>query len=180
MEWNHFLPKCVFGDQPIGHYLLLKHHAIASALQTLAMNRNCLCGWHKKYLPLSLWNLCSPFYKKQARQLGADTGAKTVELQIGCHTEENRFKGGTITYLRKIGCHDPKNEERKKRRLIETKGKKVSVHCLEGEIKIFQSISEAARFHGVSEAMVRKYIRYSRTLGKGQNKGLLFMLCEQS
>ena len=62
MEWNHFLPKCLFGDQPVGHYLTLKQHAIASALQTLAFQKNCLCGWHKKHLPSKLWDLSRPLY----------------------------------------------------------------------------------------------------------------------
>jgi hypothetical protein len=58
MEWNHFLPKTVFGDWPVGQYLLLKQHAIASALQTLAFKTLCHCGWHKKYMPEELWVLC--------------------------------------------------------------------------------------------------------------------------
>lgn len=62
MEWNHFLPQCIFGDQPVGHYLLLRQHAIASALQTLAFKRNCLCGWHKRLLPPALLELSWPFY----------------------------------------------------------------------------------------------------------------------
>ncbi len=62
MEWNHFLPQCLFGDQPIGQYLLLKQHAIASALQTLAFKTNCMCGWHKKYLPAKLIELAWPHY----------------------------------------------------------------------------------------------------------------------
>jgi hypothetical protein len=66
MEWNHFLPQCVFGDQPVGHYLLIEQHAIASALQTLALGKNCLCGWHKKHLPEILLNLSWKFYSKQS------------------------------------------------------------------------------------------------------------------
>jgi hypothetical protein len=68
MEWNHFLPRCIFGDQPIGHYLLLKQHAIATALQTLAFKKNCLCGWHKKYLPEDLLALSWSYYVKRNRE----------------------------------------------------------------------------------------------------------------
>jgi hypothetical protein len=68
MEWNHFLPKCVFDDWPIGHYLTLKQHAIASALQTLALQKNCMCGWHKKYLPEHLLNLAWPYYCDSSKQ----------------------------------------------------------------------------------------------------------------
>ena len=61
MEWNHFLPKAVFGDWPMGQYLLLRQHAIASALQTLAFGTLCHCGWHKKYMPKKLWDLCKKY-----------------------------------------------------------------------------------------------------------------------
>ena len=62
MEWHHTLPKCIFGDIHIGLWLTLKQHAIATALQTLAFNRNCLCPWHVRYLPDSLWELCRPLF----------------------------------------------------------------------------------------------------------------------
>ena len=68
MEWNHFLPQCIFEDQPIGQYLLLKQHAIASALQTLAFQQNCLCGWHKKYLSKQLVDLAWGIYVEDKRQ----------------------------------------------------------------------------------------------------------------
>jgi hypothetical protein len=72
MEWNHFLPRCIFGDWPIGHYLTPKQHAISSALQTLAFNRNCMCPWHKKHLPEELMIEAWPLF-------GRDTGRKAVE-----------------------------------------------------------------------------------------------------
>lgn len=64
MEWNHTLPQCIFGDQPIGQWLTLKQHAIASALQTLAFKTNCLWGGMLKYLPDNLYDLSIPFYSK--------------------------------------------------------------------------------------------------------------------
>jgi len=67
MEWNHFLPQCIFGDWPIGQWLTIKQHAIASALQTLAFKRNCLCGWHKKHLPQILLNLTWEYYCNQSK-----------------------------------------------------------------------------------------------------------------
>lgn len=72
MEWNHFLPKCLFGNQPVGHYLTLKQHAIASALQTLAFEHKCLCGWHKKYLPQPLLDLVCKFYVESGRKIGQE------------------------------------------------------------------------------------------------------------
>jgi hypothetical protein len=68
MEWNHFLPQCLFGDSPFGQYLLLRQHAIASALQTLAFKRNCLCGFHKKHLPKELLELAWNFYRQSKRE----------------------------------------------------------------------------------------------------------------
>jgi hypothetical protein len=62
MEWNHWLPKACFPDLPLGQYLTLKQHSIASSLQTLALKKNCMCGWHKKHLPSQLWDLSGPLY----------------------------------------------------------------------------------------------------------------------
>lgn len=88
MEWNHFLPKGIFGDQPIGHYLLLKQHAIASALQTLAFNKNCLFSTHKKYLPPLLLDLAWPIYCKRS----SDTLKKIKSSQ----TAEERQKSSRL------------------------------------------------------------------------------------
>jgi hypothetical protein len=71
MEWNHFLPRCVFGEWPIGHYLTLEQHAIASALQTLSFKKNCMCGWHKKYIPENLLDLAWPYYRHASKQVMA-------------------------------------------------------------------------------------------------------------
>jgi hypothetical protein len=68
MEWNHFLPQCIFGDQPVGQWLLLKQHSVASALQTLAFGRNCMCGHHKKFLPEKLIDLAWDYYRKEKRE----------------------------------------------------------------------------------------------------------------
>jgi hypothetical protein len=70
MEWNHFLPQCIFGDQPLGQYLSLKQHAIATALQTLALKKNCMCGWHKKYLPDTLLEASWGYFISRNKQNG--------------------------------------------------------------------------------------------------------------
>ena len=62
MEWNHYLPRSIFGDWPIGHWLTLRQHAIASALQSLAFDSNCMCAWHKEHLPAKLLELAWPIY----------------------------------------------------------------------------------------------------------------------
>jgi hypothetical protein len=88
MEWNHFLPRCFFGDHPIGHYLLLKQHAIATALQTLAFKKNCLCGWHKKYLPEVLLKLSWGYYSDRNTKVGQTN----AELKRGiCNPEVHRL-----------------------------------------------------------------------------------------
>jgi hypothetical protein len=68
MEWHHTLPQCIFGDVRIGLWLTLKQHAIATALQTLAFNRNCLCPWHIRHLPDNLWQMCRPIYSAAKRE----------------------------------------------------------------------------------------------------------------
>lgn len=68
MEWHHTLPQCIFGDIRIGLWLTLKQHAIATALQTLAFKRNCLCPWHIDYLPSILWESCRPYFSRSCRE----------------------------------------------------------------------------------------------------------------
>lgn len=95
MEWNHFLPKCVFGDQPIGHWLTKRQHAIASALQTLAFKQNCMFGWHKFHLPDKLLELAWPFFREHCRHGG--------------------MKGGPVSAKK---SHEEKNEEGKSKRAV--------------------------------------------------------------
>jgi hypothetical protein len=68
MEWHHTLPQCIFGDIRIGLWLTLKQHAIATALQTLAFQQNCLCPWHVQYLPKNLWQLCRPLFSEAKKK----------------------------------------------------------------------------------------------------------------
>ncbi len=70
MEWHHTLPKWIFGDVRIGLWLTIKQHAIATALQTLAFNKNCLCPWHVQHLPDKLWELCRPLFSSSKREIG--------------------------------------------------------------------------------------------------------------
>jgi hypothetical protein len=94
MEWNHFLPKSVFGDQPIGQWLSLKQHAIASALQTLVFRRNCMFSQHKDYLPDYLLELAWPYYTKMC----ADNG-RTSSVAMNTHenTAKQRKMNGQVT-----------------------------------------------------------------------------------
>jgi hypothetical protein len=68
MEWNHTLPRCLFDDLPFGQWLTIEQHAIASALQTLAFNKSCVCGFQKNRMPEWLWNLVVPLYAENCRK----------------------------------------------------------------------------------------------------------------
>jgi hypothetical protein len=76
MEWNHTLPQCIFGDQPIGQWLTIEQHAIASALQTLAFKTLCHCGWHKKHMPPILWKLANSCVLHEKQKVGRKNGTK--------------------------------------------------------------------------------------------------------
>jgi hypothetical protein len=72
MEWNHTLPQCIFKGHGPGQYLTLKQHAIASALQSLVFDTNCMCGWHKEHLPQPLLDLAWEFYVEAVRKIGRE------------------------------------------------------------------------------------------------------------
>jgi hypothetical protein len=99
MEWNHWLPKACFPDLPVGQWLTLKQHAVASALQTLALKKNCLCGWHLKYLPEKLKSLAWDYYIEFQTLNGVKSGEFTKKNKLGIHkpgakTSETCAKGG--------------------------------------------------------------------------------------
>jgi hypothetical protein len=98
MEWNHFLPKCVFGDWPIGQWLTKRQHAVASALQTLAFGKNCMFGWHKHHIPENLLVLAWPFYCKHAKKNAVIGGKKAARMGVGiCGlTREDRVRYGRM------------------------------------------------------------------------------------
>ena len=98
MEWNHFLPQCIFGDQPIGHYLLLKQHAIASALQTLAFKKNCMFGWHKHLLPEPLLTLSWVYYGKISKEKGEERGRRVNREKDELGRSVNAVKGSKILH----------------------------------------------------------------------------------
>lgn len=115
MEWNHFLPKSIFGDWPIGQWLTLKQHAIASALQTLALKRNCMFGWHKRYLPEPLLTLSWVYYGKISQEEGEKRGEKINAEKDELGRSVNAVKGSIV--LHKI-IHAEKDERGKSLRGI--------------------------------------------------------------
>lgn len=107
MEWNHFLPQCIFGDWPIGNWLTKHQHAIASALQTLALKKNCMFGWHKHHLPENLLEIAWPFYRKHKQSVGITQ----VANEVGIHAPGAKNRGGKASAQahkeRGEGVYDP-------------------------------------------------------------------------
>lgn len=96
MEWNHRLPKAIFGEWAIGEWLLKRQHAIATALQTLAFKQCVLCGWHIEYLPEWLWEECRPIYQQRSQTNGRKkkpgNGRATYEAGVGIFSEQSMRK----------------------------------------------------------------------------------------
>jgi hypothetical protein len=124
MEWNHFLPKSIFGDWPIGQWLTLKQHAIASALQTLAFGKNCMCGWHKKYLPGPLLALSWTYYgqiseeegKKRGRRLNTEDEEGNLPARKGrknAHKEKDELGRSILGVKNSERLNAEKNKEGK-------------------------------------------------------------------
>jgi hypothetical protein len=122
MEWNHFLPQCLFGDWPIGQWLTLRQHAIASALQTLAFQHSCLCGFHKKYLPDELVSLAWPYYVKSKQKWLSFLRSKV---------DASGRSIPTVKALEVI--HSDKNEEGKSKHAVKAANESHRVKTTEGK-----------------------------------------------
>ena len=85
MEWNHFLPKCAFGDWPIGQWLTLPQHSVASCLQSIALKKNCHCPWHKKYVSEELWELSVESSREDRVGICKKAAKVAVESKSGIH-----------------------------------------------------------------------------------------------
>lgn len=154
MEWNHFLPRCIFGDQPIGHYLLLKQHAIASALQTLAFQQNCLCGWHKKYLPKKLIERAWDYYSEAGRKTGEENktlrrGICNPDVHKLKHVVESKRQNGIKVSKRfmeeSLGLFDPKFKKKILEAQVKTGNKAVEEKTGIHDPKHKQLVLEAGR-----------------------------------
>jgi hypothetical protein len=135
MEWNHFLPKAVFGDWPIGHWLTLKQHSIATALQTLALNKCVLCAWHLKHLPDPLLEEVRPIYSKHKSELASSTNRKYKDQQIGFNSpeyinspeyRETRVSSGLRAAELQLGVHSEKYKNSDKYKEDRDKGRATS------------------------------------------------------
>jgi hypothetical protein len=128
MEWNHFLPQCLFGDWPVGQWLTLRQHAISSALQTLAFRHNCLCGFHKKYLPDELIRLVWPYYVESKQKWLSSLRSKvdhrgrsipTVRALEVIHSDKNEEGKSKHAVKAAKESHKVKNAEGKSQRAVE-------------------------------------------------------------
>lgn len=178
MEWNHFLPKCVFGDWPIGHYLTVKQHAIASAIQTLAFETNCMCGWHKKYIPVELLELAWPYYKKQysknkekmsraAHREKDEKGKSLLGIKNAKRMHVNRDETGKSIVAKKAGLtmnaikHKDKDEHGRsiaaKSSHFAKKSRPIKVTSLNtGEVWEFSNSVDAGLALGLSARLLRR------------------------
>jgi hypothetical protein len=165
MEFNHFWPKCIFGEWPVGQWLTLKQHAIATALQTLVFKRNCMFSTHKSYLPPRLLELAWPYFREACR---------TNALKINNEERQKYLSKG------RQKLHAEKDENGLSAFAVEKCGsprKGISVVYPDNSIKIFRSISEASRFLGVKRDKI-KNVMNGISARWGKLYGLRFELAE--
>jgi hypothetical protein len=163
-EWNHTLPRCIFGDQPPGQWLTKQQHAVATAYQTLAWDRNCLYGGQLKHLPGWLRDLVDPIYKKGAK-LASDKGV-VASAGMGILDPNNKDKcleggrrGNKTVVAGGLGIFDPENktqvEEGRNRGGQTTAskfGRAVILTCkATGEETTIPTVRGAARHLGVKQ-----------------------------
>ena len=108
-EWHHSLPQHIFGDTPVGVWLTKSQHAIATAYQTLAFNRNFLCRWHLKLLPAPIYEIVLPLYSAHCKSLGSQYGSKGGKTQPREVKQANGRKSGLICRDCELGVFDRNN-----------------------------------------------------------------------
>ena len=160
MEWNHTLPRCVFGEQPLGQYLTIRQHAVATALQTIALERNCLCGWHKQYLPEWLIELVWPYYVKSKKELLTDY-----------HQDSERKSADQKRYWENL---DPIELSQVLVKKTKNMCKPVQVTTPNGFIGTYPSLAFTALAFGVKFQNLHKYCKYDRPVKQGVCKGYTF------
>jgi hypothetical protein len=169
MEFNHFWPKSIFGDWPVGQFLTVRQHAIASALQTLVFKENCMCAWHKQYLPPKLLEWAWPYY------CGAQSKSiKEKLVTIHSNKDENGKSVNAVKSGKKGAAklHEEKDENGLSVFALEKLGlprKAVIAISPDGSRQYFSSLHEAARFFGVAPTA----IVYRRNKGPSR-RGKLF------
>ena len=172
MEWNHTLPQCLFKGHGPGQWLTLRQHAIATALQTLAFNRLCLCGWHKQHLPEWLWDLAVKHVHEQISSRSRETALKNKEKGLGLYDPEKflsycsrpasvRQKEAASAAISKYWRElSPEEKSAKARVGADAAAKKCRKRVLvtfpDGTEKVFESSKEALQVVKVSSATFNK------------------------
>jgi hypothetical protein len=166
MEFNHFWPQCIFGEWPVGQWLTIRQHAIASALQTLVFKRNCMCPWHKQYLPPNLLALAWPYY--------CEAQSKSIkEKLVTIHSNKNENGKSLLAMRHNLELHAEKDGNGLSVFAVEKCGlkRKITVAISpDGSKQYFSSLHEASRFFGV----VASSIFYRLGKGPSRRKGKLF------
>lgn len=187
MEWNHFLPRNVFGDWPVGQWLTKKQHAIASALQTLVFKENCMFATHKSFLTPKLLELAWPYYcdsaSKRLKKIHSqrDKNGKSLralklhaerdEHGKSLHTKRNHAKkdenGKSLLGLKCASViHAQKNGDGKSVNAVKggaaaavVNSKRIEITFEGGEKKIYGSGKEVSKLLGVSPASVTNWAK---------------------
>ena len=147
MEWNHWLPLAAFPDLPLGQWLTLRQHAIASALQSLALGENCLCGWHKKFLPELLLELAWPIYCEACGVRGKKRATKA---------HEEKDENGKSKHAIYIGGY-----------AAVARGKMIELIRPDGEVFVFDTVNYAAKVLGIPCVTVRQWCSGKRKSKEG-------------
>lgn len=190
MEWNHWLPKASFPEIHLGQWLTLKQHAIATALQTLALRKNCLCAWHKKHLPAELLKLAWPFYRKRSQETMAKwTSEQRTAYAIKSHqNKDSRVRSeiarkGALAYWENITEEDrqhhsarvsarlnkewaqlsPEQRKDKLQNARKSLMKEVTVILMNGTTLSFDSISHAGEHFAVSRKVMARLVRTGKS-----------------
>jgi hypothetical protein len=174
MEWNHFWPRCIFGEWAVGQWLTLKQHAIVSALQTLVFKKNCMCAWHKKYLPPNLLALAWPYFCKASSETASklhaekdENGKSLHNLKLHAEKDENGKS------LHNLKLHEEKDKDGKS--LHAKKGvKKVLVTFPDGSQHLFNSLTDAGLFLNVPVSTIGARIKSGPSRYKSKLAGYRF------
>ena len=193
MEWNHFLPRSVFGNWPIGQYLTIRQHAIASALQTLAFDQNCLCPWHKEHLPKTLLEKSWPTYRQASRDKGRKHGHRgsakphksvTVIMKDGSRlvfpsvndaarnlnlnsSSLSRVCRGKSRHTKGLRAYFTGEEYNDHMPSASNEAKPVVASDQSGHIYMFPSVSDASRALGIDPRWISAVCRGKKLSAKG-------------
>jgi hypothetical protein len=146
-------------------------------LQTLAFNKNCLCAWHKKHIPVELWDLALAATAKERCLISSENGRNQVLSGTGLFDPEkhmeyckapatDRQKDAASSTIKAFWSSLPREEKSKRATKASLEAakknrKKVILTFPDGLSKTLPSVTEA-----VNEAKMSTATFY-RMLNKG-------------